>query len=48
MEVPDPTMKEIEERQNRRARGTSAGEKTGGDERLRSELTGFSPATGDF
>jgi hypothetical protein len=36
------------ERQNRRATGTSAGEKTGGDEHSRSEQTGFSPAAGDL
>jgi hypothetical protein len=35
------------ERQNRRAKGTSAGEKAGSDGRLHSEQTGFSPATGD-
>jgi len=35
-------------RQNPRAAGTSAGEKNGGDERLRSEQTGFSPAAGDY
>jgi len=35
-----------QERQNRRASGTSAGEKTGCDERSRSEQTDFSPATG--
>ena len=34
-------------RQNRRAPGTSAGEKAGCDERSRSEQTGFSPTTGD-
>jgi len=37
-----------EERQNRRAPGTSVGEKTGGDECSRSEQAGFSPATGDL
>jgi hypothetical protein len=35
------------ERQNRRAKGTSAGEKTGGDGCSHPELAGFSPATGD-
>ncbi len=40
--------RDTEERQNRRANGTSAGEKTGSDERSRSELTGFSPVTGDL
>jgi hypothetical protein len=38
---------EEEERQNRRAKGTSAGEQRGGDERLGSEPASFSPATGD-
>ena len=42
---PSPNKKE--ERQNRRAPGTSAGEKAGCDERLCSEKTDFSPATGD-
>jgi hypothetical protein len=37
----------MEERQNRRAKGTSAGEKRCDDERSRSELARFSPATGD-
>jgi len=37
-----------EERQNRRAPGTSVGEKTGCDERSGSEQAGFSPATGDL
>ena len=37
-----------EGRQNRRAKGTSAGEKRGGDERSGSEPASFSPATGDF
>jgi len=37
----------MKERQNRRAKGTSAGEKRGSDERLRSGLASFSPATGD-
>ena len=37
----------IEERQNRSAKGTSAGEKTGGDGCLHPESSGFSPATGD-
>lgn len=37
-----------EERQNRRAEGTAAGEKAGCDERSRSEQTDFSPGTGDF
>ena len=36
-----------EERQNRHAEGATAGEKPGGDERSRSELASFSPATGD-
>jgi len=44
--APSPEY-EKEERQNRRASGTSAGEKTGCDERSCSEQTGFSPATGD-
>ena len=35
------------ERQTRRAAGAPAGEKRGGNERLRSEQAGFSPATGD-
>jgi len=43
--VPHHNTKE--ERQNRRARGTSAGEKRCDDERSRSELASFSPATGD-
>jgi len=38
---------ERKEKQNRRATGTSAGEKRSGDERLRSEFASFSPATGD-
>ena len=42
-----PTPYVGEERQNRRASGTSAGEKAGCDERSRSEQTDFSPATGD-
>jgi len=33
--------------QNRRAPGTSAGEKTGGDGCLHPESSVFSPATGD-
>ena len=36
------------ERQNRCAVGAPAGEKTGGDERSRSELMDFSPAAGDL
>jgi len=40
-----PTREEV--RQNRRANSTSAGEKNGCDERLRSEQTDFSPVTGD-
>ena len=36
-----------EERQNRRALGTSAGEKTGGDGCLHPESSGFSPVTDD-
>jgi hypothetical protein len=36
-----------EARQNRRAKGASASEKRSGDERSRSELASFSPATGD-
>ena len=39
---------EREKRQNRRANGTSAGEKAGCNERSRSEQTDSSPATGDF
>jgi hypothetical protein len=42
-----PTPYVGEERQNRRASGTSDGEKVGWGERLRSEQTAFSPATGD-
>ena len=42
-----PTKKKEEERQNRCAKGTSAGEKAGFDERSGSEKTDFSPATGD-
>jgi len=42
-----PSRDAREERQNRRASGTSAGEKAGCDERSRSEQTVFSPATGD-
>ena len=38
---------EREERQNRRASGTSAGEKAGCDDHSRSEQTVVSPATGD-
>jgi len=38
---------EREERQNRRAPGTSAGEKRCDDKRSRSEIASFSPATGD-
>jgi len=40
-----PIREEV--RQNQRAKGAAAGEKSGGDEHLRSEQTGFSPATGD-
>jgi len=36
-----------EERQNRRASSASSGEKRSDDERLRSEIASFSPATGD-
>jgi len=38
----------IEERQNRRAFGTSAGEKTDSDGCLHLESSVFSPATGDY
>ena len=37
----------VEERQKRHAKGVSAGEKRGGDERLGSEPASFSPETGD-
>jgi hypothetical protein len=43
-----PTSYIGEERQNRRASGTSAGEKAGCDERSRLKQTAFSPATGDL
>jgi hypothetical protein len=43
-----PSLNKKEERQNRRALGTSAGEKTDIDESSLSEMAGFSPATGDF
>ena len=42
-----PSHKWKRQRKNRRAPGTSAGEKAGCDERLRTEQTDFSPATGD-
>ena len=42
-----PQHNEKRARQNRRAAGAPAGEKTGSDERSRSEQTGFSPAIGD-
>jgi len=44
--APPPNY-EKEEWQNRRAPGTSAGEKTGCEQRSRSEQTVFSPVTGD-
>jgi hypothetical protein len=43
-----PRYNNTEERQNRRATGASAGEKTGGDGCLHPESSGFSPATGDY
>jgi len=42
-----PHYNNTEERQNRRAPGTSAGEKRCDDKRSRSEFASFSPATGD-
>jgi hypothetical protein len=42
-----PTSSAGEERQNRRASGTSAGEKPDHEENSLSEAAGFSPATGD-
>jgi hypothetical protein len=44
----NPHYNNTEERQNRRAYGASAGEKTGGDGCLHPESSGFSPATGDL
>ena len=42
-----PHYNNTEERQNRRANSTSAGEKRCDDKRSRSEFASFSPATGD-
>ena len=42
------TSRRGEERQNRRASGTTAGEKTDSDGFLHPESSGFSPATGDY
>jgi len=46
--TPLPKKNGREQRQNRRAPGTAAGEKAGCDERSCSEQTDFSPGTGDF
>jgi hypothetical protein len=46
MRAPSPTNRK-EERQNRRASGTSAGEEAGGDGCRHPATPGFSPATGD-